>query len=184
MRLYSFCNVYLSSIQQGIQTAHLTHEMFVTQPTRFRLDVMTEWATDHKTIIVLNGGAAQDIKDIAAQLTVLSSSVNFVMPVGRFHEDEYSLDGTMTCTGAIIPSIIYNALNQRAALQKLEELSTGVPMSNDTAYFAAEDARDDYFYFADDEADRLGDEVEVTRFRKNTPEWELITLIRSCRLAG
>jgi hypothetical protein len=29
LRLYTFCNFYLSSIQQGIQSAHIVSELFV-----------------------------------------------------------------------------------------------------------------------------------------------------------
>ena len=67
MRAYYFGNFYLSSIQQGIQAGHVTHELFVKYPDRHipasQGDRLWEWAEHHKTMILLNGGMASRLMD-------------------------------------------------------------------------------------------------------------------------
>ena len=67
MRAYFFGNMYLSSIQQGIQAAHVVGELF-TSYSESRTNAMSEggkllweWACDHKTMILLNGGYSENI---------------------------------------------------------------------------------------------------------------------------
>ena len=75
MRLYSITNMYLSSIQQGIQTQHSTVELFI----KYRIPAGTTgivngatkplakietWADLHKTTIVLNGGMHHNLVEL------------------------------------------------------------------------------------------------------------------------
>lgn len=109
MRFYTFTNFYLSSIQQGIQPAHCIHETFVKYqgiagPSR---DALWEWARNHKTIICLNGGNALGVAGAYAVLEALAPELG--LPFCKFHEDDQSLNGIMTCCGIVIPERIYEA---------------------------------------------------------------------------
>jgi hypothetical protein len=108
MRFYSFTNFYLSSIQQGIQPAHCIADLFVKyadeSPQRAAL---LDWAANHKTMICLNGGNAAGIKEVYEALHQVGTVLE--LPFGKFHEDEQSLDGTMTCCGIVVPQPIYDA---------------------------------------------------------------------------
>lgn len=163
MRLYSFVNFYLSSIQQGIQTAHLVHQLFADQRGQAGELSLDLWAQDHKTIIVLNGGANTDIIEIDQRLRDLAQKLSFAMPVGCFREDDVSLGGIMTCTGAVIPAPIYGAITASDAAPRVAPFMGVDPTS--------------YFYFFDDSPTFI-------EYRAETPEWELINLIKSCRLAS
>jgi len=122
-RLYSFCNMYLSSIQQGIQTAHLVSNMFAKYKNmrgKPEHDMLFKWANDHKTIIVLNGGTKENIQNIFNELW-LNADLN--LPYDKFHEDEDSLGGIVTCCGIIVPEEMYET--------KLCECSCGSYISSD-----------------------------------------------------
>ena len=121
MRLYTFCNFYLSSIQQGIQSAHCLHEMFIKyddvtyNPFNKALnwndnelsskEVLHGWAANHKTMIVLNGGDSLSLSGILAKIQILASACN--LPYTSFCEDERSLNNALTCVGIILPESVY-----------------------------------------------------------------------------
>jgi len=67
MRAYFFGNMYLSSIQQGIQAAHVVTEMFTKYPIDhecIKFDDLNDWANNHKTMILLNGGYGENLYDL------------------------------------------------------------------------------------------------------------------------
>lgn len=158
MRLYSFVNFYLSSIQQGIQTGHLSDEMSVKYLINLtntpRSNVYVDWITNHKTYITLNGGANTDIMDTYLRLEHIGTLLG--LPYGRFHEDFESLNNVMTCCGIVVPKCFYDAIDYRKFPRKIE------PTEN---YFYIEEGKKDVVY------------------NVGTPEWELIKLIKSCSLA-
>lgn len=113
MRAYYFGNMYLSSIQQGIQTAHVTHELFLKYPAcdpnhhdlSLRSDILHDWAKNHKTMILLNGGYSENLR----QITYLFNTVNNPYPWTIFNESEEAADGLLTCVGIVLPEKIYEA---------------------------------------------------------------------------
>lgn len=122
MRLYSLTNYYLSSLQKGIQTAHLVSELS-------RLDregalgkgkhsasaVFRSWADDHKTVIVLNGGNSARLRYFHnALITSLDQKTRVAdcFPVVHFCEDADSLDGAWTAVGVILPQSVYSAADK------------------------------------------------------------------------
>jgi hypothetical protein len=113
LRLYSFCNFYLSSIQQGIQTAHLVAELWNNWNTSdykkcVKSKMLWDWSNNHKTIIVCNGGTSKDILDAYNMLTNLKS--NF--PMAIFAEEPGAIDSigsAVTGFGIILPEEIYDA---------------------------------------------------------------------------
>ena len=121
MRLYTFGNYYLSSVQQGIQSAHGVSQLFVKyqnncisviddyQPSieEYRymdiVDNLYDWAENHKTMICLNGGNLQGLKDIES----LFQSEQNIFPWATFYEDEMSLGGILTNVCIVLPEDIY-----------------------------------------------------------------------------
>jgi len=111
MRAYFFGNMYLSSIQQGIQAAHVTHELFtkyeiseIQQSEYNELgDSLWDWATNHKTMILLNGGYADNLRNL---ISIFDDPKN-PYPWASFNEGEDSLDGALTSVGIVLPEKIY-----------------------------------------------------------------------------
>lgn len=106
MRLYSFVNYYLSSLQQGLQTAHIVSELFACHSDNLLLH---KWAQYHKTIIILNGGNSESIWNIFQQIA--DSGIN--LPFAMFSEDRQSLNSAVTACGIIVPPSIYEFASVR-----------------------------------------------------------------------
>jgi hypothetical protein len=167
LRLYSFVNaLYLRPVQHGIQSAHLTADMFVKysnspSPEAKRL---FSWAKDHKTMIILDGGPNELINTKYYELAELSTKLSFGMPFACFNEDDFSLGGIMTCCGCVLPECIYAAVNYSQAAQIIEPLSNTALTDKDAFYF-------------------IKDRVVYNVFKMFTPEWSLISMLKSCNLA-
>jgi hypothetical protein len=101
-------NIYMSSLQAGLQTAHAVAELYEKYQFRSSPEptFLHEWAQFHKTIIILNGGNHGDLLDLYGVLEPLAEKLN--LPVAKFHEDERSLNGACTCVGIILPDSIYD----------------------------------------------------------------------------
>lgn len=129
MRFYAFSHFMLSPIQQGIQSAHCLADMFLKyqSPTEQYFS-MCEWARNHKTMIILNGGNSADLNELYLTLRTLSSE--FILPFECFHEDEQSLNGAMTCVGAIVHPRVYEA----AAILKVGGMTSMVYPDDLTVY--------------------------------------------------
>jgi len=108
MRLYSLINFYISDLQRGLQTAHCVSEISTryvkTSPEH---DVFEDWAINHKTIIILNGGNSAMLRSACEILG--DSAVKLNLPWSAFHEDENSLDGALTSVAIIVGPEIYAA---------------------------------------------------------------------------
>lgn len=147
MRLYTFINMYLSSIQQGIQTAHIVSELFTKYDDQdFCLEDIKEWAENHKTIIVLNGGYSSNIEELR---TFFFEPENFY-PWVEFRESYDALDNALTGIGIILPERIYTAAT--AVRQSKACVSPDIPQGrllelNDT--FNAHDFSDWELRFID-----------------------------------
>ena len=117
MRFYGFGNYYLSSLQQGLQSAHVIGDLFVKyditdlrpipQPEHVnqveKFETLFDWAKNHKTMVLLNGGNSADLDDLH---TFLSNEAN-PYPFTKFHEDQQSLCGALTYVGIVLPEKIY-----------------------------------------------------------------------------
>lgn len=108
MRLYTFINYYLSSIQQGIQTAHiqgeLANQVFKDNMTSFKSHMIKDWSINHKTIVVCNGGNGSSLWDL---IKFFQHKEN-IYPWDSFCEDGDSLGGALTGVGIILPEEIYD----------------------------------------------------------------------------
>jgi hypothetical protein len=98
----------LSSIQQGIQSAHILGE--IVNDYKYKSSTATlmvdEFLSVHKTIIVCNGGNNKMLLDL---ISFLDDTRN-PYPVACFHEDDDSLCGALTGVGIILPEEIYDVV--------------------------------------------------------------------------
>jgi len=114
--------MYLSSIQQGIQAAHAVSDMFVKympvegDTFNSKMEILSDWATNHKTIILLNAGYAKNINN----LRQLFSDDRNPYPWEIFYEEMDALWGSPTSIGIVLPRKIY----ETAALFRKRIVST------------------------------------------------------------
>lgn len=102
MRAYFFGNMYLSSIQQGIQAAHCLAEMFIGYVHGSSMEkILHDWAVHHKTMVLLDGGYAEALNELHGCFK------DTKFPCGIFKEEEAALNRTTTCVGIILPERIY-----------------------------------------------------------------------------
>jgi hypothetical protein len=105
MRLYTFTNYYLSSIQQAIQGAHAGFDMFVKYRTNYFAGMMMwDWAGNHKTMMCMNGGNNESLMG----LVEFFDDINNPYPYAAFHEDGESLGGVLTSVAILLPAKIYD----------------------------------------------------------------------------
>jgi len=117
MRCYHFSNMYLSSIQVGIQSAHAQMELFVKyNPSKAKadgmaVDLLYEWAERHKTMICLNAGFNSEMLKIAAFL----KSEDNPYPWSTFCESEEAMGGLLTNIAIVLPERIYSVSDYQLA---------------------------------------------------------------------
>lgn len=115
LRLYTFVNFYLSSIQQGIQSAHVATEL--TNSYRSgrgqAAKLLRAWEEHGKTMIVLNGGMACDVSNsYETALTWTSPGKQPRYPFAAFYEEPGAIHQSrraMTAWGIVLPPEVYNA---------------------------------------------------------------------------
>lgn len=119
LRLYTFVNFYLSSIQQGIQSAHVAVELFneYRGKRNAAASLLKSWAEEHKTMIVLNGGmacnVAQGYEEMALRrASTLSTYDKCPYPYAAFYEEPGAIHharSAITAWGIVLPSEVYDA---------------------------------------------------------------------------
>lgn len=140
LRLYTFVNFYLSSIQQGIQSAHVVSNLFVDYrgAKSKAAKLLWEWAEWSKTMIVLNGGMAINIEHdflsahrAADWRTIPYPFTSFAEEAGAIHQER----SACTAWGIVLPPEVYNAkpvevFPSRVGFSalKAEELTTMTPI--------------------------------------------------------
>jgi hypothetical protein len=113
-RAYFIGNMYLSSIQQGIQATHCLAELYNkytpvdNSKATMEFAALNDWATEHKTVILLNGGFSLALRELHE---FLDNEFN-PYPFARFHEGEDALDSALTCVGIVLPEKIYEGARQ------------------------------------------------------------------------
>jgi len=96
--------MYLSPIQQGIQSAHSQMELFVKYDKKSKKgSALFDWATNHKTMIVLNGGFLYDME---AALNFFDQPNN-PYPYSEFYESKEALGGILTNIAIVLPEKSY-----------------------------------------------------------------------------
>lgn len=103
-RLYSLTNMYLSSLQKGLQTAHLVSDLALAAQMDSEVDrVFNAWASEDRTIIILNGGNSASLERWEQFLREYCQR----WPWAAFREDQQSLNGAITAVGVIVPESVY-----------------------------------------------------------------------------
>ena len=107
MRAYYWGNLYMSSIQQGIQSLHCTGEMFIKyipgHPAAECRDDLYNWAENHKTVIILNAGEMKALEKVRQ----LFADDENPYAWASWCESYDSLHGALTSVGVILPERIY-----------------------------------------------------------------------------
>lgn len=106
-RAYFVNNMYLSSIQNGIQAGHVIHELFrkymnnssYDKVVPSREEQLYDWADNHKTMIVLNGGMTEHMVDFLALVEKTT------LPHATFFEP--GIGNALTSIGIIVPERMY-----------------------------------------------------------------------------
>lgn len=111
-RLYCLTNMYLSSLQKGLQTAHVVSDLALAARMDSEVDqVFNAWASQDRTIIILNGGNSVGLERWEQFLREYCQR----WPWAAFREDQQSLNGAITAVGIIVPESVYrNASNDPA----------------------------------------------------------------------
>ena len=125
LRLYSFTNFYLSSIQQGIQPGHAQGELMLAASLGDmpNSDLLYDWAENWKTIICLNGGDNKGINEWCGFLHHTSNP----FPFAPFFESEDALGGIMTSVAVVFPARIFDT----AGLLRRRTLPEGTSYAHD-----------------------------------------------------
>jgi len=139
MRAYFFGNMYLSSIQQGLQSAHVVGDMAAKyRPNQFgstdQSKIFYDWAEHHKTIILLDAGYGEAIHDLHEFFKL---GENDLYPYAMFNESDAALDGAATCVGIVLTDRMVEGLvawrkvrnrpkSPRTALDRLVQEADGI----------------------------------------------------------
>lgn len=138
MRLYSFTNMYLSSLQVGLQTGHCVADMFIKyhKSPSIAHKTLLDWAEDHKTMILLNAGYAAAIQELIS----FFDSIEHQYPHGYFMESKEALEGVTTCVSIVLPAKIYDtAFALRKARNKWEDVIIGVDTDGNNIVMVIDD---------------------------------------------
>ena len=113
LRCYTFGNMYMSSIQQGIQAAHAIGELFVkynpldagaSAHYANTIDMLYTWASSHKTMICLNAGMDSEMR-LVQELLQRSDNPH---AWAAFYESTEALGGLLTNIAIILPESVYS----------------------------------------------------------------------------
>lgn len=110
MRCYHLSNMYLSSIQHGVQSAHAQMELFVKYKSPGKKNsFLFDWAENHKTMIVLNGGYLSSMNEALEFFSQPDNPYPFV----QFYESDEALGGILTNIAIVLPEKIYKTAELR-----------------------------------------------------------------------
>lgn len=107
MRLYSITNMYMAGIHAGIQTQHSTVRLFVKYDkdggdTFPQEALLFDWAINHETTVVLNGGMHDSLKELLELFEKWEKKeVNDVLPFAPFFEP--GVNNALTSISVIMP---------------------------------------------------------------------------------
>lgn len=103
LRMYGFVNYQLSGIQKGIQFAHAIVEYSIQHYTEKYID----WAENHKTVILLNGGTTNDNSNHPGDINLYAAALGEMnIPISCFYEPD--LGDQLTSVAFIIDERVYD----------------------------------------------------------------------------
>ncbi len=126
MRFYGFGNYYLSSLQQGLQSAHVIGDLSVASihngSVTEKGKIFFDWAKNHKTMVLLNGGNSLSLEELFQKLKHFEK-LGMHLPFAKFHEDEQSLNGALTYVGIVVEQKYYDAAYELRSCSSFDQLS-------------------------------------------------------------
>lgn len=99
MRLYFFNNMYLGGIQAGIQAGHAAVELMLKYGDE---PAVKDWAENHKTFIILNGGDSDNLHAIYNEIMELPEYY-----YAAFREP--GVNNSLTSIALLVPESVYEA---------------------------------------------------------------------------
>ncbi len=109
MRAIVLTNSWLSGLQKGLQAGHALVEMSLESKNWGDFDnsrmnpLYKEWATEYKTLILLEGGSHQALVDFVEFLHSNEDEMSWEkFCFSSFSEDTESLNGSMTAVAMIL----------------------------------------------------------------------------------
>lgn len=170
-RLYSFvAGLYLSPLQNGLQTAHAVSEMYadLEEGTTKNMDAFRAWASKDKTIIICNALNSAGVGEAYNKATFYGTRLN--LPSTVFNEDTQSLNDAPTAAAIIVPRCYYDA-------QRAQKPAEPAFFSKIAAYiFGARPVSKVAFTFTDDAG-------FVHEYDHGSIEADFIKFLKSYRLA-
>jgi len=104
LRMYGFVNYQLTGIQKGIQFAHAIVEYGLEYSSTKEYK---EWANNHKTVILLNGGTTNtNILHLGTMNILYNSLIENEIPCSCFHEPD--LGDQMSAIAFIVDERVFN----------------------------------------------------------------------------
>jgi len=100
MKLYIFTLDHLSTVQKGIQAAHAVAELMNDDLHPKWDEIVLDWATNHKTIIMLQGGNYTRLAELHDNALAAEQTV---FPAAAFREDIDTLGGLLTTVAVLCP---------------------------------------------------------------------------------
>lgn len=109
-RMYFLVNQYILGIQAGIQAGHAAVELLndyrdASPNLCLKKRLIDDWADNHKTFILLEGGYQQRMYDFVEDVL---SPVDKIIPYTTFKEEVDALNGALTAVAFVLPEYIYN----------------------------------------------------------------------------
>jgi hypothetical protein len=129
MRAYFFCHSWLSGIQKGIQGAHAISDLVnVASGGEDFMRIYSEWASNHRTMIFLEGGNQDSLHDwhtlLATQPHVIPKKnvpleeQRYTMPFRVFREDKSSLNDCSTAVVVLVSTKICEAIDNYREMKR------------------------------------------------------------------
>ena len=175
MRAYFFVNSWLSGRQKGIQATHCATKMAVrsilnaqgTDKEREAYESWLDWAQNHETVIMLEGGRHLDLAMIASLFGGFEHGANEFARTeeeakwgnhvwAAVQEDQDCLNKAFTCVGIILDERIY----ETASLVRESGVNLDLGLDNE-------------------KVNSVVGHADLTYW-----EIEIIKLVNSCKMAG
>ncbi|CAL9978199.1 hydrolase [Vibrio phage D479] len=99
MKCYVFVNTKMSGINAGIQALHAVAELSLQNDEDGNY---VEWAENHKTVVLLNGGSHTDLIDVHFTLD------NHCVPNGVFREVD--VNNSVTAVAVVADNFVMDAI--------------------------------------------------------------------------
>lgn len=139
LKAFLFAHTALKPICNGVQNAHSLAEMFVKysdEPSSKR-DMLRDWARNHKTIVMRDGGDSHNLARINYILEQISPIAN--IPYASFCESDSYMEGILTSVGFIMDknvatTTIFVGYTTESLIEVIDYEKSGDGLSKSEAY--------------------------------------------------